>query len=55
MSEKKSKSPYQRYRKAPYLYSTAYYAWREALLRGDKAATERLGRAHWEYVNRMYG
>ena len=56
-TEKKPKSPYQRYGKTPYRYSTAYYAWRAAI--GDhitkgKSRTEadRLGDIHWAQVRR---
>ena len=46
MTEKKAKSPYQRYGKTPYRYSADYYAWRAAAIRGDKNEAERIGRVH---------
>lgn len=45
-TERKSKSPYQRYAKTPYRYSDLYYRWRAAVLRGDEKEARNLGRQH---------
>ena len=48
MQTKKSttQSPYQKYKKAPYMYSETYQAWRRAALKGDKDEVSRLSRKH---------
>lgn len=43
---RKSKSPYQRYNKAPYRYSELYYQWRAAVLKGDTRLARELSAKH---------
>lgn len=43
---KKSKSPYQKYRKTPYRYSDLFNRWREALLAGKNGLARQLGEEH---------
>jgi hypothetical protein len=48
MQRKKSKaqSPYQKYQKAPYLYSETYFSWKRAAIIGNKDEAARLSRKH---------
>lgn len=39
-------SPYVRYGKAPYQYSTEYRAWREAVLKGNTRGADYHAREH---------
>lgn len=50
-TEKKARSPYQRYQKAPYVYSSEYRAWRSAVREGKPAAIRAAAEAH----NRRFG
>lgn len=45
-SERKAKSPYQRYGKTPCRYSEIYYRWKAAVLKGDDKEAARLSREH---------
>ena len=42
----KGKSPYQRYNKVPYQYSSEYRTWRAAITSGRDKEAERLSRIH---------
>ena len=44
--KRKAASPYQKYGKSPFRYSTLYYQWRDAVKRNDTAAMRTLGRQH---------
>lgn len=44
------KSSYVRHGKSPYVYSPAYYAWRSAVLTGDKEKI-RQADGHWQRQN----
>ena len=43
---KKRQSPYQRYQKAPFIYSETYRAWKQAVMRGDRDEAARVSRRH---------
>ena len=43
-----ARSPYQRYRKAPYRYSDILEQWQSAVIKGDYPLARRLGQRHSE-------
>lgn len=45
----KGKSPYRKYDKKPYKYSTLYQEWRAALKSGDSSRVQRASDAHRAY------
>lgn len=51
MSKDLAKSPYVRYSKRPYQYSSAYQEWHRAALE-SRGALHRLGREHLEWVEK---
>jgi len=46
MAKIQGKSPYQKYNKKPYRYSTLYQEWRLALKSGDSDKAQKLSAAH---------
>ncbi len=42
----KGKSPYQKYRKAPFRYSDLFYQWFDAVTKGQTGKAARLARQH---------
>lgn len=48
MSERKSKSPYQRYNKSPYQYSPLYQQWKAAAKAGQYDRARELSKQHTE-------
>lgn len=55
MSERKAKSPYQRYQKTPHQYSEAYRRWKSAVKGGRDHEARAAHAAHRQFLINTFG
>lgn len=55
MTDRKAKSPYQRYQKTPFVYSEAYRRWKSAVKDGRDRDASIARTAHRQHLINLFG